>query len=39
MTVIIRDSFKFKKRGQLFVGSNDESSGDFADFLARLCSS
>jgi hypothetical protein len=37
--MILSDSFKFEKRCQLFVDTNDESSGDFADFLARLCSS
>ena len=33
ISVIARDSFKFKKRCQLFVGNNDGSSGDFADSL------
>jgi hypothetical protein len=25
MTVMVRDSFEFKKRGQLFVGTDDKS--------------
>jgi len=29
-----RDQFEFEKRRQLLVGTNDKSSGDFADSLA-----
>jgi hypothetical protein len=39
MTVIAGHSFEFKKRRPTFVGTNDESSGDFADSIAVFAAS
>jgi hypothetical protein len=39
MTVIAGHSFEFKKRRPPFVGTNDESSGDFADSIPVFAAS